>query len=130
MTQPDSSNILAAHVAAAQQLIVSAGMVGDADDCDVWRWRCKEWNTSLTGALRHLYGDVAAARLRQAVIAAPHVGSWQQQLRNALDGVTQTIQLIQDLAAASAGEPVAHGRDRQTPSETSPSRVLGEPSWA
>jgi hypothetical protein len=100
MSPTDPHTILPSHIAAAKQIIVTAGLVGDRDDFETWMWRCKEWTAGLAAALKYLYGDEATRTFQMALNAPERHTPWQASLRAELDRLTDTIQMLIDLLQA------------------------------
>ncbi len=100
MNRTEPHTILPSHIAAAKQIVVTAGLVGDQDDFGVWMRRCKEWTAGLAAALKYLYGDQATRTFRMALDAPQQHTSWQATLRAELDRLTDTIQMLDDLLQA------------------------------
>jgi hypothetical protein len=71
---------LAEAVARGKQLVLSAALVGDRDDFDVWWRRSRDWTKHIGDSLAGIYGEESARTFLAALPPSPKPGSWQLTL--------------------------------------------------
>jgi hypothetical protein len=97
MTVDPATTVLAAHLQRGEELLVSARMIGDHHNYDVWHRRRRDWIKSASDALDQVGEQSAVSGFRNAAIAPCKDGDWQDDLRAELDRTRGALEILRPL---------------------------------
>jgi len=95
----EAKTVLADHLGRGEQLLVSASLVGDHDDFDVWHRKRKDWIRLISDVLASVYeGGGVVKEFQHAARPSPHVGGrWQEHLSVEIQGIRGAIETLSSL---------------------------------
>ena len=85
---------IGARLAAAERLLASAAVVGDADDHRLWRSTRDLWARATAGDLTEGLGENVARSFSRAVMAPPGEGSVAEDLPVELEAVRRGMAVL------------------------------------
>ena len=95
----DESDVLAESIALGKQLVLSAALVGDREDFDVWWQRSRGWSADMGDSLARIYGDESARTFLQALPFAARWAVGRPALATETGRAEEILALLDTLAA-------------------------------